>query len=162
VDVVGKAGGFLLVLMIEAPHFLHTHIRSSLYINNVIQHLLQWLQVIRMQPPLIYDWFHKFTKVVAGGSRRFTWIHHGVALLHLIRAPHTLHTHSRSSSYIYIVFLHLILWLVVTRMQHMLGLTIKVVVVGDSPGFTMGLHCYISLGHLTHFILIAGLLHTYI
>jgi hypothetical protein len=49
--LLGVGGGslLLLVLMIEAPHSLHTHIRSSLYIYNVIQHLLQWLQVIRMQ-----------------------------------------------------------------------------------------------------------------
>ena len=51
-DVVGAAGESLLVLMFEAPHSLHTHshIRSSLYIYNAIQHLLQWLVVIRMQP----------------------------------------------------------------------------------------------------------------
>ena len=48
-DVVGIGGGSLLVLMIEAPHSLHTHSRSSLYIYNAIQHLLQWLVVIRMQ-----------------------------------------------------------------------------------------------------------------
>jgi hypothetical protein len=46
VDVVGVGGGSLLVLMIEAPHSFHTHIRSSLY----IQHMLQWLQVTRMLP----------------------------------------------------------------------------------------------------------------
>ena len=51
-DVVGIGGGFLLVLMIETPHSLHTHSRSSLYIYNAIQHLLQWLQVIRMPPHL--------------------------------------------------------------------------------------------------------------
>jgi hypothetical protein len=50
VDVdVGLAGGSLLVLTFEAPHSLHTHSRSSLYIYNAIQHLLQWLVVIRMQ-----------------------------------------------------------------------------------------------------------------
>jgi hypothetical protein len=43
-------GGSLLVLMIEPPHSLHTHIRSSLHIYNAIQHLLQWLVVIRMLP----------------------------------------------------------------------------------------------------------------
>jgi hypothetical protein len=32
VDVVGIGGGYLLVLLIEAPHTLHTHNRSSLYI----------------------------------------------------------------------------------------------------------------------------------
>jgi len=49
-DVVGIGGGYLLVLIIQAPHSLHTHSRSSLYIYNAIQHLRQWLQVIRMQP----------------------------------------------------------------------------------------------------------------
>jgi hypothetical protein len=32
VDVVGVAGGSLLVYIIEAPHPLHTHRRSTLYI----------------------------------------------------------------------------------------------------------------------------------
>jgi len=50
VDVVGIGGGSLFVLMIETPHTLHTHSRSSLYIYNAIQHLQQWLPVIRMQP----------------------------------------------------------------------------------------------------------------
>ena len=49
-DVVGIGGGYLLVLLIETPQPLHTHIRSSLYIYNAIQNLRQWLQVIRMQP----------------------------------------------------------------------------------------------------------------
>jgi hypothetical protein len=44
--VVGIAGGSLLVLMFESPHSLHTHIRSSLYIYNAIQRLLQWLVVV--------------------------------------------------------------------------------------------------------------------
>jgi len=48
--VLGAGGGSLLVLIIEAPHSLHTHSRSFLYIYNAIQHLLQWLQVIRMPP----------------------------------------------------------------------------------------------------------------
>ena len=49
-DVVGIGGGSLLVLMIDTPHTCHTHSRSSLYIYEVFQHLLLWLQVIRMQP----------------------------------------------------------------------------------------------------------------
>ena len=49
-DFVGIGGGYLLVLMIQAPHSLHTHSRSSVYIYNAIQNLRQWLQVIRMQP----------------------------------------------------------------------------------------------------------------
>jgi hypothetical protein len=35
----------MLYAMIEVPHPLHTHSRSSLYIYNAIQHLLQRLQV---------------------------------------------------------------------------------------------------------------------
>jgi hypothetical protein len=50
VDAVGIGGGYLLVLLIEAPHSLHTHSRSSSYIYSVIQNLLLWLVVIRMQP----------------------------------------------------------------------------------------------------------------
>ena len=38
----------LLVLMIETPHPVHTHSRSSLYIYKVFEHLQQWLRVIRM------------------------------------------------------------------------------------------------------------------
>jgi hypothetical protein len=49
VEVVGVAGGSLLVLMIETPHPLHTLISSFLYIYNAIHHLLQWLVAIRMQ-----------------------------------------------------------------------------------------------------------------
>ena len=49
VDVVGVAGGSMLVLMIETPHPLHTLISSFLYIYNAIHHLLQWLVAIRMQ-----------------------------------------------------------------------------------------------------------------
>ena len=38
----------LLVPMIETPHPVHTHSRSSSYIYKVFHHLQQWLQVIRM------------------------------------------------------------------------------------------------------------------
>ena len=38
----------LLVLMIETPHTVHTHSRSSLYIYKVFEHLKQWLRVIGM------------------------------------------------------------------------------------------------------------------
>jgi hypothetical protein len=98
------------------------------------------------------------------GSRS-SWVPTWIMLYIMIEAPHPLHTHSRSSSYIYIVFQHLLLWLQVIRMQHQPDIYLvsqSKVGVGDSPGFAMGLHCYISLGHLTHFILIAGLLQIYI
>ncbi len=51
-DVVGIGGRFLLVVMIETPHSLHTHSRSSSYISyKDFEHLLLWLVVvIRMQP----------------------------------------------------------------------------------------------------------------
>jgi len=52
---VGLCYLLLLVLMIETPHPLHTHIRSSLYLYKVFQHLLQWLVVIRMLPHLRVD-----------------------------------------------------------------------------------------------------------
>ena len=45
-DVVGVAGGLLLVLMFEAP-IPFILIGDLLYIYNAIQHLLQWLQVIK-------------------------------------------------------------------------------------------------------------------
>ena len=38
----------LLVIMIETPHPVHTHSRSSLYIYKVFEHLQQWLRVIRI------------------------------------------------------------------------------------------------------------------
>jgi hypothetical protein len=38
----------LLVLMIETPHPVHTHSRSSLYIDKVFEHLQLWLRVIRV------------------------------------------------------------------------------------------------------------------
>jgi hypothetical protein len=41
----------------------------------------------------------------------------GYLLVLTIEASHPLHTHSRSSLYIYIVFQHLLQWLVVIRMQ---------------------------------------------
>ena len=43
-------GGYLLVLMIEAPHPLHTHSRSTSYIYKVFKHLELWLVVIRIPP----------------------------------------------------------------------------------------------------------------
>ena len=54
-SVVGPASGFpsqgvgvgvTIGIMIQTPHSLHTHSRSSLYIYNAIQHLLQLLVVI--------------------------------------------------------------------------------------------------------------------
>ena len=47
-DVVGIGSGSQFVRMIETPHTLHTHSRSSLYIYNAIQHVQQCLPVIRM------------------------------------------------------------------------------------------------------------------
>jgi hypothetical protein len=41
----------------------------------------------------------------------------GYLLVLTIEASHPLHTHSRSSLYIYKVFQHLLQWLVVIRMQ---------------------------------------------
>ena len=56
----------------------------------------------------------------------------------MIEAPHAPYTDRRSSLYMYKVLQHLLLWLVVIRMQpqpDILRLTVKVAVVGDSLGF---------------------------
>jgi len=109
VDVVGIGGGSLFVLMIETPHTLHTHSRSSLYIYNAIQHLQQWLPVIRMQPhPDICS---------LGHESGCCWYKSGSLFVRMIETPHTLHTHSRSSLYIYNAIHHLQQWLPVMRMQ---------------------------------------------
>ena len=47
--VLGVEVGVTVGLMIETPHPVHTHSRSSLYIYKVFEHLQQWLRVIRMQ-----------------------------------------------------------------------------------------------------------------
>jgi hypothetical protein len=97
---VGVGGGYLLVLIIEAPHPLHTHSRSALYIYNAIQHLLLWLQVIRMPShPYICSWDLRVDLLGVGG---------GYLLVLMIEAPHSLHTHSRSSLYIYNAIHHLL------------------------------------------------------
>jgi hypothetical protein len=106
VDVVGIGGGYLLVLMIETPYPFHTHSRSSLYIYIVFQHLLQFLVVIKMPP---HPYIHPLGVDVVGIGGRYL-------LVLTIEASHPLHTHSRSSLYIYIVFQHLLQFLVVIRM----------------------------------------------
>ena len=101
----------VIVLMIEVPHSIHTHSRSSLYIHNVIQHLRQWLQVIRMPPhpdicylrPLVFESHLECTYVC-------TYV--------MIETPQPLHTHIRSSLYIYYAIQNLQQWLQVIRMQH--------------------------------------------
>ena len=79
---VAVAGGSLLVLMIEAPHSLHTYSRSSSYsyIYNAIQHLLQWLVVIRMLP-------HPDIGPVLEIESRFCWCSRWVYSVLLIEAP---------------------------------------------------------------------------
>ena len=96
--------------MIETPHSFHTHIRSSLYIHNAIQHLLQWLQVIRMLPRNLISaiWDLRVDVVGIGG---------GSILVLMIETPHSLHTHSSSSSRLYKVFQNLLLRLVVMTTQ---------------------------------------------
>jgi len=54
---------------------------------------------------------------VKGGNRDDSLgLCHGVEMLHVIRTPHSLHTHSSSSPYRYHVFQQLLLWLLVIRM----------------------------------------------
>jgi hypothetical protein len=109
--------------MIETPYPFHTHSRSSLYIYIVFQHLLQFLVVIRMPP---HPYIHPLGVDVVG-------IGGGYLLVLTIEASHPLHTHGRSSLYIYIVFQHLLQFPVVIRMPphpyiHPLG--VDVVCVG--------------------------------
>ena len=80
-------------LMIETPHSLHTHTRSSLYIYNAIQHLLQGFCIIRMMQHhiVITLWDLRVNVVGIGG---------GFLLVLMIETPHSLHTHTRSSLYI--------------------------------------------------------------
>ena len=109
-DVVGIVGGYLLVLLIEVPHSIHTHSRSSLYIYNAIQHLRQWLQAISMLPhPDI--WYLRL--LVFKSHLECTY----VCTYVMIETPQPLHTHIRSSLYIYNAFQHLRQWLQVLRMQ---------------------------------------------
>jgi hypothetical protein len=100
VDVVGVRGGFLLVLMIQTPHSLHTHSRSSLYIYNAIQHLLLWLQVLGCCHTLIFTLCDLRVDLLdIGGGSQFVLI---------IEASNPLHTLSRSSLYIYTAIQHLL------------------------------------------------------
>jgi hypothetical protein len=73
VDVVGLGGGFLLVLMIETPHSLHTHSRSSSYIYNAIQHLPQFLVVIRLPT-------HPYICPLEGPERGCCWYRRWVSV----------------------------------------------------------------------------------
>jgi hypothetical protein len=91
--VVGIGGGSLLVLLIEAPHSLHTHSKSSLYIYNAVQHLQQWLQVIRMLPQPYYLSETFGEEIIFESHLECTYV--------MIETPQPLHTHSRSSLYIY-------------------------------------------------------------
>jgi hypothetical protein len=84
----------MLYAIIEVPiHFIL--IAGLLYIYNVIQHLLQRLQVIRMPPHPDICPLGPRARVdllgVGGGS----------LLVLMIEVPHPLHTHSRSALYIY-------------------------------------------------------------
>ena len=74
--------------------------------------------------------------------RRFSWFCHGVLLLHMIEYPNPLHTHGRSSSYIYKDFQHLPLWLMVIRMQYLLVGEVKPALVGVLLVLPLG-SCYI-------------------
>ena len=99
--------------MIETPHSLHTHSRSTLYIYKVLQLFQLWPVVIRVhfQPDMCS------LKRWGSGSRQFTWFLTCIMCKVMIETSHPIHTHSRSTLYIYKVFQHLLLWLVVIWMQ---------------------------------------------
>jgi len=99
--------------MIKTPHPILTPIMSSSYLYEAFWHLLLWLLVIRMQPqPDMCSW-----KRWENGSRQFTRFLACIMLWIMMETPHSLHTHSRSTLYIYKVLQHLQLWLMVIRMQ---------------------------------------------
>jgi hypothetical protein len=77
--------------MIEAPHWLQTHIRSSLYIYKVFQHLLLRLVVIMMQPQPNTCWVSEW-KVAVGDSVGF-WLT-CIMLSFMIGASQPLHIYS--------------------------------------------------------------------
>jgi hypothetical protein len=91
----------MLHVMVEIPHPLHTNIRSTSYIYDVFLYLLLRLGVIRMQPHTEYAWSHTLTH---SGGRRFSWFLTWIIMCAMIEAPHPVHTHVRSTSYIYNVF----------------------------------------------------------
>ena len=104
--------GFLCCNMIGAPP-LHTHSRSISYIYNVFHHLTLWLLFIRMQPqPDICS------LRVEKEQLEILFVFDMVFLCcNMIGTPHPCCAHSRSISYVYNVFQHLLLWFGVIRMQ---------------------------------------------
>jgi len=100
----------LLVIMIETPHPVHTHSRSSLYIYKVFEHLQQWLVVIRvsLQPDIC-----SHLRVMLCMDSHLD----PLLVVLMIETPHPVHSHSRSSLYIYKVFKHLQQWLQVIRVS---------------------------------------------
>jgi hypothetical protein len=62
--------------MIEAPHTLHTHRRSSSYIYTELQHLLPWLAVKWMQHCTDICWvsWSQFTVVAVGECVGLTFV----------------------------------------------------------------------------------------
>ena len=67
----------MMWVMIEACHWIHTHIRSLLYIYIVFQHLLLWLVVIWMQPQHMLSLTHTVV-VVAEGDLVGSFLYHAV------------------------------------------------------------------------------------
>jgi hypothetical protein len=149
--------------MIEIPHPIHTPIRSSSYLYKVFLILLLWLVVIWMQPQ------HDIALSPSlRGIRWLSWTITCSMCKVMIGAPHPPHTHRTSLSCINKVIQQVLLRLAIIWMQpqpDMLGLTVTVVVVGDSLGFSL-VSCCVRLwlvhpNHLTHFKLIADRLQAY-
>ena len=102
-------------------------------------------------------------EAVVGDSLGFSLV--SCCRLQYHREPHPHHTHSRSTSYINKVFQHILLWLLVIRIHTQPFICLvshKVAAVGHSLGFSLVICCRLWLRPLIHFILIGGLLHTYI
>jgi hypothetical protein len=90
----------MLYVMRPPTHFiLGLGLLSTSYIYDVFLHLLLRLGVIRMQPQPIM-----LGLTVDSGSRRFSWFLTWIVMCAMMEAPHPVHTHVRSTSYIYNVF----------------------------------------------------------
>jgi hypothetical protein len=119
--------------------------------------------VIRMQPHT--DNMLGLTH--SGGSRTFTWVLTCNMLHVMIEAPHSLHTHNRSSSYIYNAIQHLLQLqrLEVIRMPPHTDIRsmgpVRVDVVGVA-GWSVGLCWFLCLRPPIPFILMSSRLYTYI
>jgi hypothetical protein len=133
-DVVGVGDGSLLVHIIQAPiPFIHIsgllYIYIYIYIYIMCQHLQLWLMVIRMLTHL------EICPLALGIESECCWYRGGSLLVLIFEAPHSPHTHMRSSLDIYKVFQHLLQWPVGSSLVSALW-NLRVDVLGVKVGFS--------------------------